>query len=184
MPLQKITPEEILYKSIKVFRRRGYYRTKMSDLAKEVGLTKGTFYHHFESKEDVMRKALMASIQWFETSLFSIAFEPQLSSKEKLEKMSEKAFKAFTDNEGGCIFANTILETAHVEDTFIKEILRFFELWKQALMEVFKEKYSNDQLTDVVQQIIGDIEGSIIIMQLHKDNLYLKRALNRSIEML
>ena len=46
MPLHKTTPAEIIKNSIKVFRKKGYYRTNMNDLAKETGLTKGIFYNH------------------------------------------------------------------------------------------------------------------------------------------
>lgn len=179
MPIQKTTPEEIIKKSIQVFRRKGYYRTTMSDLAKETGLTKGAFYHHFENKETVMRKALQATSTWFHKKIFSIAFTPNLSDKEKLTQMSAIAFRAFTDDEGGCFFANTILETAHVEDTFLDEINTFFNNWEQAFSEVFKAKIPEPQREDFVQQLIAEIEGSIILMQLHKNDTYLKKAFAR-----
>ena len=182
MPLQKTTREEIIKSSVRVLRRKGYYRTSMNDLAKEVGLTKGVFYHHFSNKEDVMRVSLQATTNWFEKNVFSIAFLDNLSNREKLVKMADVIFAAFTDHPGGCFFTNTILETTHVEDTFLKEITLFFTLWEKALTNIFKEKHSASEIGDVVQKIIADIEGSLILVQLHKDTSYLRKALQRSIK--
>ena len=180
MPIQKTTREEIIKNSIKVFRRKGYYRTSMSDLAKEAGLTKGAFYHHFNDKEEVMRKSLQATIKWFEKRVFSIAYEEGPSNEEKIVKMGEVIFQAFTQGDGGCFFANTILETAHVEDTFTQEIKHYFKLWEKALQNMLKDKYSGSEIEEMAERMIADIEGSIILMQLYKDYKPLQKALKRS----
>ena len=181
MPKQKTTPEEIIYNSIKVFRRKGYYRTNMSDLAKETGLTKGAFYHHFSNKEEVMKKALQASTGWFQKKVFSIADDSALNAQEKLNTMVSVAFKAFTDDAGGCFFANTILETSHVEDTFLEDIELFFSAWKNALYKIFQDSYPEERLAELTEEIIADVEGSIIFMQLRKDHSYLRKALDRTL---
>ena len=187
MPIQKTTKEEIIRNCIRVFRRKGYYRTSISDLAEESKpkLTKGVFYHHFKGgKQEIMQTALRATSQWFEMRVFGVAYSPELSAKEKLNQMAESAFKAFTDDLGGCFFANTILETAHVEDTFLPEINRFFSVWQKAFEEVFRYSYSEEEIPELVEQIIADIEGSIILMQLHKNPKYLRKAFDRTIQKL
>lgn len=181
MPIQKTTPEDIIKKSIKVFRQNGYYRTTMNDLAKEIGLTKGVFYHHFSSKEEVMIKSLQATSSWFNKKIFSIAYQDELNPKERLIKMADALFQSFTGFKGGCFFANTILETAHVEDTFLQEIDLFFENFENALTNIYKEKYTQTHLKNTVQETIADIEGSILLMQLKKDTQLLQNALDRAI---
>ena len=54
MALQKITKEEIIRIGIDLFRKQGYNRTSMNDLALACGLQKGSFYHYFSSKEALM----------------------------------------------------------------------------------------------------------------------------------
>jgi TetR/AcrR family transcriptional repressor of nem operon len=184
MPLQKTTPEEIIKKSINVFRAKGYYRTSMNDLAEGAGLTKGIFYHYFSGKEDVMKRALEATRLWFNNKIFSIAYDESITKKERLEKIAATIFKAFTDNPGGCFFANTILETVHVEATFVTEITAFFELWEKAMAHLFEDSYTGDALKELTQQVIADIEGSIVIMQLKKDPDLLQKALDRSVNKL
>jgi AcrR family transcriptional regulator len=184
MPIIKTTKEEIIWKSLQLFRKQGYYRTSMADLATATGLTKGVFYHHFSSKEELMKTALQTMIQWFDDRVFSVAYQPQLSPQERLEKMTETAYKAFTNELGGCLVANTVLETAHVEDTFLDKLKLFFQLWEKAIAKVFEEKYAPQVLPEIAQQIIADIEGSIILMQLHKNPLYLQKALYRTKQLL
>jgi AcrR family transcriptional regulator len=181
MPLQKISKQELLRNSIRVFRKKGYYRTNMSDLAKESGLTKGAFYHHFSSKADVMLKSLEGTAALFQERVFSIAYRGDLESGEKLELMAQKIFKMFTAEEGGCFFANTILETIQVEETFKAAILAFFEAWKMAFIHIFEAHYSKEEATELVQQIMADMEGSIIFMQLYQDSQLLHKAINRAI---
>ena len=182
MPIQKTTPEDIIKKSIKVFRQNGYYRTTMNDLAKEIGLTKGVFYHHFSSKEEIMIKSLELTSRWFAKHIFSVAYQTESKPKERLIKMADALFQSFTTFKGGCFFANTILETAHVEDTFLEEINLFFKNFEDALTHIYKEKYNQEHLKNTVQETIADIEGSILLMQLKKDTQLLRNALDRAIQ--
>ena len=179
MPLQKITLEEIIKSSIRVFRKKGYYRTSISDLAKETGLTKGVFYHHFANKEEIMKTALKSLCSYFEARIFSIAYNRELPPAERLKEMTNFYLNAITKEPGGCFFANTILETAQNEDTFMEDVQVFFKNWEKAMIEIFSTKYSNDESTAIAEQIIADIEGSLMLMQLHKDRSYLERALER-----
>jgi TetR/AcrR family transcriptional repressor of nem operon len=180
MAIQKISKQEIIAISIKLFRKQGYYRTSMADLAKETGLTKGVFYHHFVSKEELMQTALRTLNIWFEEKLFSIAYLPSLTAHEKLDKITEMSIKAFTKDAGGCFFANTVLETAHIEETFLPEIKLFFQNWEKAISKIFEGKYVHQVLADISQQIIADLEGALILMQLYKDISYLEKALERT----
>ena len=179
MPTVKTSPEEIIHKSIQVFRRNGYYRTSMSDLAKATGLTKGAFYHHFTNKEEVMKMSLMATSKWFEKYIFSLAYDADVPHKKRLVLMGDRLLEAFSLHSGGCFFANTILETSHVEDTFLSELNGFFALFENALKHIFKSKYQGKVLENTIQQIIAEIEGSLILMQLKKDPKLLRNTLSR-----
>ena len=37
-----------------MFRTKGYHAATMQDIADAVGILKGSLYHHFESKEEVL----------------------------------------------------------------------------------------------------------------------------------
>lgn len=50
--------QSILEKALKVFIRKGYNGTSLTDLCKATGFTKGALYHHFSNKEDLYRHAV------------------------------------------------------------------------------------------------------------------------------
>lgn len=45
---------EILDEALRIFLERGYDNVSLNDVIGEAGLSKGMFYHHFESKEDLL----------------------------------------------------------------------------------------------------------------------------------
>ena len=51
-------PNELLDAALRIFAERGYGNTRLEDIAAAVGVTKGTIYHYFETKEDLLRKAI------------------------------------------------------------------------------------------------------------------------------
>ena len=51
MPLQKIDEEGLVREALALFRRQGYHKTTMADVAGACGLLKGSLYHYFPSKE-------------------------------------------------------------------------------------------------------------------------------------
>jgi TetR/AcrR family transcriptional repressor of nem operon len=56
MPLVKSKPgakTKLLDAAVDVIRARGYSATTVDDICEAAGLTKGAFFHHFESKEDL-----------------------------------------------------------------------------------------------------------------------------------
>lgn len=46
---------EIVDAAIELFSHKGYAATSVNDILTAVGIAKGTFYHHFAAKEDVLR---------------------------------------------------------------------------------------------------------------------------------
>src|ERR1700682_1279659 len=50
-----------LNEALQVIRAKGYTATRVEDICEAAGLTKGSFFHHFSSKEDL---ALSAAEHW------------------------------------------------------------------------------------------------------------------------
>jgi TetR/AcrR family transcriptional repressor of nem operon len=64
--------DKLLDAAVKVVRQKGYAATTVDDLCKEAGVTKGAFFHHFASKEDL---GVEAARYWsdFTTDFFNSA---------------------------------------------------------------------------------------------------------------
>ncbi|HYX82795.1 MAG TPA: TetR/AcrR family transcriptional regulator [Gemmatimonadales bacterium] len=55
-------PEEILGAALEVFTDRGFAATKLEDIAKRAGVTKGTIYLYFDSKEALFKALIRETI--------------------------------------------------------------------------------------------------------------------------
>ena len=55
-------PEEILDAAYAVFGEHGYARTRLDDVARRAGVSKGTLYLYFDSKETLFREMVRAKI--------------------------------------------------------------------------------------------------------------------------
>jgi AcrR family transcriptional regulator len=64
-------PSEILSAALASFAERGFAATRLDDVAARAGVTKGTLYLYFPSKEElfkaVVRQELLPAIEWAET---------------------------------------------------------------------------------------------------------------------
>jgi TetR/AcrR family fatty acid metabolism transcriptional regulator len=47
-------PQHIIDAAIRVFARKGYFNSRVSDIAREAGIAAGTIYLYFDTKEDIL----------------------------------------------------------------------------------------------------------------------------------
>jgi AcrR family transcriptional regulator len=78
-------PSEILEAALAVFAERGYAATRMDDIAQRAGVTKGTIYLYFESKDAVFRRLVQDSIGSTIESFRAAADQYDGSSRELLQ---------------------------------------------------------------------------------------------------
>ena len=50
----RATIQRMQVKGLELFYQKGYFNTPLDDILKALGLSKGAFYYHFQSKEDFM----------------------------------------------------------------------------------------------------------------------------------
>jgi len=56
----KLTREKLIKAATELIRRKGYTATTIDHICKHSGVTKGAFFHHFKSKEDLVEASLLA----------------------------------------------------------------------------------------------------------------------------
>lgn len=54
----QIRREQILAASLKIFSQHGFLKTRMEDIALEMGLAKGTIYLYFKSKDEIIKNSI------------------------------------------------------------------------------------------------------------------------------
>jgi TetR/AcrR family transcriptional repressor of nem operon len=180
MPISKTNKEEIILEALKVFRKKSYYNTSMSDLAQTCGLQKGSFYHYFPSKEILMSEVLKTVRTYLQTQVFSVAYLTEFPVHERMEKMLLKLGKTLLGSEGGCIIGNTTLETS-AQILVFKEILKgVFDDWKGGMIHLFLEKHTESTARRLAEQSAMEFEGAVMFSQLYDTDQYLKDVFVRT----
>jgi TetR/AcrR family transcriptional regulator, fatty acid metabolism regulator protein len=136
-------PQQIIEAAVRVFARKGYYNSRVSDIAREAGIAAGTIYLYFKTKEDilvtlfrdkmadfvgVLRKAIAgeadaaSKIRRLVSLHFRILEEsPDLAEVVQVElRQGQKFFRGASSQEIGAYFAliGSVLEEGVAEGRF------------------------------------------------------------------
>lgn len=88
------TLDDIVAAAAKVFRTKGYHAATVRDIADEVGILKGSLYHHFDSKEDLLYLVVKEPIAQMYRSMAAIAAADG-PAKDKLRRAICSHLEAF-----------------------------------------------------------------------------------------
>lgn len=59
----KLSRDAILTEAAALFKRRGYQRTRLEDVARLLGVTRAAFYYHFKDKQSILAAIQMRAIE-------------------------------------------------------------------------------------------------------------------------
>lgn len=176
MPVKKVDKRTLIKESLSVFRQKGYHNATMSDIAVACGLLKGSIYHYFSSKEELMKAVIQHLHEWYKREVFAIAYDKEKTGEQRLEELAAISEQIFYQEPGGCLMANIGLETANTYPEFAELIKGFFEEWITALAFIFEEFYEPEDARSIAELSVGEIEGAVMLMQVYQDRGYLERA--------
>jgi TetR/AcrR family transcriptional repressor of nem operon len=83
-PAKPSARAKLLAAAMDVIRRQGYAATSVDALCDAAGVTKGAFFHHFKSKEDL---AVAAADHWSQTTTALFAAAPYHAHRDPLERV-------------------------------------------------------------------------------------------------
>lgn len=83
-PARHESKTRLLNAALRVIRAKGYAATRVEDICEAAGVTKGSFFHHFDSKEEL---ALAAADYWSEMTSAVFATAPYHQPADPLERL-------------------------------------------------------------------------------------------------
>ncbi|BBY83416.1 TetR family transcriptional regulator [Mycolicibacterium pulveris] len=103
--------QELLRIAAEVLRERGFRGTRLEDIALEAGISKGSLYHYFESKEEIFERLVANVLSTLSAESGSV--RRSLSATERLRKVTERWIKQSAEYplEVGLLYA----ELVHLE---------------------------------------------------------------------
>ncbi|WP_240375493.1 TetR/AcrR family transcriptional regulator [Bacillus piscicola] len=90
--------ESIILAALKLFSEKGYFSTSVQDIATYCGISKGSFYKYFKSKEDLLIEVFRYNHNQMLIRVQQIKRNNSLSSKEKLVQFITIGLERFNKN--------------------------------------------------------------------------------------
>ena len=154
--------EKIIHESLKLFSLNGYTSTSLLDIISAAQTSKGGFYNHFASKEDLFFQVLDESRKiWRERNFNGLAEKE--SSLEKIKKLlANYRDRYLLDAEnfpGGCIFIMFAVELGDSRPHLSREVQKGFIGLKAVIKRLLNEgrdsgEFSNGINTDTITEIL------------------------------
>ena len=121
---QTVQPDAIVQAAASVFQRQGYHGATMAEIAAEVGLTAGSLYHHFLSKEDLLIAVLQTGLAQITADVRAIVQSGDPPT-EKLRQIVRVHIRSEIDNANiaaAVIFeSRALLVVPQVRDQFVAQ---------------------------------------------------------------
>ena len=170
----KETEKRILNTALELFIRKGYHGTTIDDIMRNVGLTKGALYSHFDSKGNLLIRILKEFEIQFIDEMIKRVTEFDGDALAKLHYNVSFNSRFALENENLCVFL-TFLATELNEDVNFKPLLL-------KLYSKYQKFISHFVQTGITQglfkkELDPDI-AALIFMALH-DGVLHQWALNR-----
>lgn len=132
--IREETRSKILHDSMLYFAKNGFDGTKISDLAKHIGIGQGTLYVYFKSKEELFKEIAARTNNSKDIKELKQLMRLPLSAKRKIEKLSEDIMAKLVSDENYAakVALNTQMmfekkDFASKETTFQSELYQITE---------------------------------------------------------
>jgi AcrR family transcriptional regulator len=182
--------EQILSAAYRLFMSAGYETTTIQDIIREVGIAKGTFYHYFSSKEELLSELAQWQFEGAAAMLDSILKDPDLSALEKFEQLGENIGMWKVDNfELILSVARTLyhpdnLRLRHTFNQYTKTIFvpTYTAIIRQGVEEgVFDVRYPEETAEMIILLSFGVSDEFVSIFLKMQDDMSYAHVLERKL---
>lgn len=169
--------ERLLEAAQKLMLAKGYAATSVDEICATAGVTKGSFFHYFKSKEDVGRTVLdhfvACRVQAMQTAPFFNKRDPLkrvYGYVDFLIKMSKDPTAPKS-----CLLGNFAQDLSDTHPEFRVQCAKHFSQWTEGLkrdLSEAKAKYASRAGFDtrsLAEYLIAILQGSLILAKAHQD---------------
>ncbi len=179
------TKEKLLESAQQLMLAKGYGATTVDEICELAGVTKGSFFHYFECKEDLGK----AVLDHFVTFMFRAVQEAQFhKQKEPLQRVYGYldfliALSKNPDIPNSCLLGNFSQELSDTLPEIRSQCERHFGQWTKAFkkdLDEAKAKYCPKAAIDthsLAEHLIAIMEGSIILAKAQQDRGIIEKNL-------
>src|SRR5262249_7794507 len=173
------TRDKLVRAAEKMMLRDGYSATRVDDMIRKAGVSKGSFYHFFDSKESL---GLAAIDQYYSDRvgrLVSGGHSSETDSRRRADRFLEHALDIAPELwKNGCLLANFAADAARSSPVIADALGARLDKLSALLAEVLAP-YATAEFTaaDLAEQFVIRVEGAVVLARIYDDPAYLRDAL-------
>ena len=130
--------EQIVEAAIAVFSRLGFHKARMDDIAREAGVSKGTLYWYFESKDAII-KALLQHLCDQEVQEVTAMLVAEGSASERLLVLSQQLASKFEQLEKLIPIIHEFYATASRDPVVQRMLADYFQAYREPLAALIRQ---------------------------------------------
>jgi TetR/AcrR family transcriptional repressor of nem operon len=185
--------EKIITESLKLFSLKGFLSTSISDILAATNSSKGGFYNHFRSKDDLYFAVLeKAKNVWRERNLDGLTEieNPIDKIKKLLENYKDKYLKDSMNFPGGCIFVTLSVELDDQRPNLASELKQGFDGLKSMINRLLDEGKKSGQVREqlntsaITEMVFAGMVGASVIYGVEKSATALDQRIDYLLEVL
>lgn len=127
----------LLQAAAKLFKMKGYDRTTVRDLAKEVGIQSGSIFHHFSNKEEILKAVMIEAIH-YNTHKMRLALQEAKDTADKLLGLIMCELESIQGHTGDAMSV-LIFEWRALSEQNQEEILILREEYEKMWLDVIEQ---------------------------------------------
>ena len=179
--------EKIIHESLKLFSLKGFLGTSIHDILEATNTSKGGFYNHFSSKEELFFQVLDEARKiWREKNLKGLdqIENPTEIIKRLLKNYKDRYLKDADNFPGGCVFIPLAAELNDQRPQLSKELEKGFVGLKGMLRRLLEQGKESGELieavnTDTVTEILfSGMLGASLVYGVNKSKTSLDKSIN------
>lgn len=162
------------------FHSRSYANVGIQEICEGAGIQKGSFYHFFPSKRDLVIAVIDEFADEWANGFVAEAFDPALSPMERIDYLIDAAYfwqKSIKQVHGrmlGCIFGNLTLEVSTQDDILRAKLLAIFTRAKSRFSETLKQAVAAGAIAPLDSELTAEamlayLEGVILLAKAQND---------------
>ncbi|MCE0460115.1 MULTISPECIES: TetR/AcrR family transcriptional regulator [Pseudomonas] len=125
---------KLLQTAAHLFRNKGFERTTVRDLASAVGIQSGSIFHHFKSKDEILRAVMEETVR-YNTALMRAALAEAGSVRERVLALIRCELQSIMGGTGEAM-AVLVYEWRSLSEDGQRRVLALRDIYEQLWLEV------------------------------------------------
>lgn len=139
--------EQILSAALKVFAKRGFAATKISDIVAQGGMSHGLVYHYFKSKEEIFHELVLRAFSGSGQSLLMVENLP-ISPLQKVRETAKYILNGISDWEDTSYYFLIVIHATMMDMRGMEHLFADSQVAVDSLMRILQQGQQMGEVRD------------------------------------